>query len=58
MKCPKCNKEIEYFDTYAHSSDKDYYCEFCIGDCLHCKKQYRWINYFKYESSEILKEYD
>lgn len=58
MKCPKCNKEIEYFDTYDHSSDGDYYYEFVWGECPQCKRQYEWVNYFKYEGSDELRECD
>lgn len=56
VKCPRCNKEIEYIDNYDSETYDDVHYEFVWGECPKCKRRYKWTECFKFDSIQDLEE--
>ena len=57
IECPHCNEPLENVET----TDTDYwwghtYYDFCVGECPHCGKQFRWTEVYEFTEVRDIEE--
>lgn len=55
-KCPRCNEELNYIDTYDSDTCGDVHFEFVWGECPKCKRRYKWAECYKFDGIADLEE--
>lgn len=53
--CPECG-EVLIEDVYATAFENDRYLNFCSGECLKCKKTFKWVEKFIFDEITAFRE--
>lgn len=56
IECPHCDEPLENIEAIDTQFWGNTYYDFCVGECPHCGKQFRWTEVYEFTEVRDIEE--